>query len=313
MKLLSNGIEFVYSKKHLLTVFLLFFTLVACTQQPKQVKNSNTREVVKGNRALKSEAKKYGSIVALLMDGKSLCTGTYLGNGFIITALHCVASHKLTDTDKPVFTIKAPNEFRSTRESKMDEVEVFIAPSEREILVKGVKTSVDDVALLKFSGEFGKELEKLTPATVTTNEIKKGETGFYVGGYGFDQFDKSVAAIGLLNIGKADFKETAVLTGEELKTMTEEEIAELDSVTQTVTLSDYDEKSGFSAILKGDSGGPLFKLVDDKVVVYGIASMALFSEDEVATTGKAKNAKNLHSRVDYAGIREWIECITSAK
>ena len=80
---------------------------------------------------------------------------------------------------------------------------------------------------------------------------------------------------------------------------------------EIIITSTYKEGDKYSAVLPGDSGGPLFKLDNNDLVLFGVASSVGYDRFEVSIEGTATDAESKHSRTDTDSVREWIECILS--
>ncbi len=294
MNLLNKSKSLVSSQRLVLSLLTLTVLLTSCadnTQREIYSAPSNANKgIVNGSRIIKRNADKFASVLRLFIDGKGLCTGTYLGNGYVITAYHCVGlNHKLSGKDFPTIHLSSTAGLRTSRASKVEEIEVFVAPSEKDVIVGGHTVPMPDIVLLRFSGEFAKELEGVPAAKLGSKALAVDEKEIYIAGYGNDQFDQSVSAVGLLNLG----------------------IIKIVKVGEIIITSTYKEGDKYSAVLPGDSGGPLFKLDNNDLVLFGVASSVGYDRFEVSIEGTATDAESKHSRTDTDSVREWIECILS--
>jgi len=281
--------------KYFATLLILPLLLVSCSnQKPENAVNTeaalNKKGIVNGSRIIKRNADKFASVLRLQIDDHGLCSGTYLGNGYVLTAFHCVGlAHSLQDKDKPTIHLSSTAGLHTSRASKVEELEVFVAPSDTSITVGRTKVPMPDIVLLQFKGEFAKELEGIPKAKIGKKALLLDDNETYIAGYGHDQFDRFVSAVGLLNFG----------------------LVKLNNIDDLIVTSSYKEGDKYSAVLPGDSGGPLFKFDKDGLVVYGVASSVGYDRFEVSIEGTASGAESKHSRTDTESVSEWIECIIS--
>lgn len=284
----------VKAKAFAMALIALTILLTSCANQSNEATQSfslSGKGIVNGTRIIKRNADKFASILRLSIDGKGLCTGTYLGNGYVLTAYHCVGlNHKLDSKDKPTIHLSSTAGLKTSRASKIEELEVFVPPTDKKVQVGGgIKIPLPDLVVLKFLGEFEKELEGTPAAKIGKDALKLEDKEVLIAGYGNDQFDRAVSAVGLLNFGSV----------------------KLETIDELLLKSVYKEGEKFSAILPGDSGGPLFKFDNQDLVVYGVASSVGYDRFEVAIEGTATEARFKHSRTDTESVREWIDCILS--
>ncbi len=294
----------------LIAATALTLMLTGCGTEITSNVSSQERLIVNGKRVLRKDFSQFSPVVGLLMDsGKSFCTATHLGNGYFLSATHCVAqTHKLDKNDKPTFRVSALNRIRSSRASEPDEVEFSFGPDivKTTLLDPLPVTEKSDVLIIQFKGEFAKELKNIPVAAVAEEELLESDESFRKGfgfrqittdrkftiaGYGLDQFDTEVASIAHLNTAKVNVVH----------------------ITKSEFLSSYNNKEEGGAIWEGDSGGPLFEFVKDKMIVYGVASGFQYDEDELKISGDLKTGTNKHARIDKKNVREWIASTLAKK
>lgn len=235
--------------------------------------NASSRGILNGRAVTDSQLESFGAILALQMDGHGLCTSVHLGEGYILTAYHCLHGSgskpalKIYSKETSTLFVVGTNYQIELPESE------FLMPVGEDLLPQ------PDLSLIVLSGEAKQAVSKLRRAQLPTRALSVGEKDVYIAGFGLDSMQEDGA--GRLNYGSAN---VAKLGG-------------------PVYVLSWAEKTTSAAGLPGDSGGPLLKLENGRLVVYGIASILAMNEE--MTQGG-----NLYVRLDTKPVQNWLNRLT---
>lgn len=259
-----------------LSGLLVLVALFGCGQTNQAVNPNNEGGsvvgILNGRPVSDSQLDTFGAILALQMDGKALCSSVHLGEGYILTAYHCMHG----TSSKPQLKVFSREENTLAEVGTNYDMSVPPADSFMTIGEDEHKVPQPDLTMIVLKGAAKTAISKWRKAYLPSSSLSKGAKGAYIAGYGRDSMEKN-PGVGKLNYGSANVSKVSDLFYE---------------------LS-WSDDSNFSAGLPGDSGGPLFKIQSGKLVVYGIAS--ILGMNKAHTKGG-----NLYSRLDGDTASNWL-------
>ncbi len=254
--------------KSILTA-LIFMQLFSCAPSKNELKyERNDTEFIIGGQDLGQNALYNRSIVLILnqslIGSASVCTGTFITPTVIITAAHCVSD------DKNDLLIRMGNSIFSEKNSILFFV---IAVKKHE----NYKKNEHDLALIQV--EENPQI-KVDPVPITREQHDLNQNNMTLLGYGVNQIEESAD----------EFQGAGTLRRIYVRTQQ----IEMQNLIFTI-----DQSQG-SGACHGDSGGPAFiTLANHTVVLAGVASGVLQSEDESECTNQSVYTK-------VSAYQEWI-------
>jgi secreted trypsin-like serine protease len=198
---------------------------------------------------------------------KSKCTGSILSENLILTAAHCVvpgSSRILVVFDRNLFEGSRPNRSRSVV------ADSFLRhPQFRQDRMAGEDTY--DLALIRFSGGLPSGYRKVELSSDFEKSLGS-KTEFLASGFGVSS--------GAFNTGSGILRWTVV------------------PFLQLHAKTEFQTSQSSSGVCSGDSGGPLFQMLDGRLVQVGVASRV--SNRSLFCGGFA-----VFTRIDI--YRSWLE------
>ena len=222
--------------------------------------------------------------------GSDLCSGTYLGNGKIITAAHCFLLNEypaekiqicFTDLSKKL-NLCLPD---STFAVSFPPVIEWGGKAPTRKSHKVIQIPRPDMALLQINPTEISKFEFLKPANIW-NGIQPLEKTTIVG-----QGCTNYASFGEAMIGQGTFRSGDVILSSQLET------------TEWSSVWTVDSKN--SGVCWGDSGGALLGFANGESYLSGIISGMRTKHDP--TTGAPAIVTSRYGRLDHPEIQKWLK------
>lgn len=263
----------------LLSLLIAALLLNSCSNSSVPTETSNVsgnRSVMNGREVKEDEYRLFGGVVALLIGGKALCTGVHLGKGYILTAHHCVAGDFQPNLDILSLSTKTVYKIGTSYTASMPRPEGYM-----EVGEEGSAQPQPDLALVKTTGKAAEAISKLPTVRLGSSTLAENAKSVYIAGFGRNMMSRDEQAddgAGKLRIGAASIAK----------------------VTDLFYLLQFKKGTTAAAGLPGDSGGPLLRVEDGKITVYGIAS--IFSSNKSFSQGG-----NYYVRLSQKPVIDWLD------
>lgn len=231
--------------KSILFIYTLIYTLYALNY------NVNTR-IINGNNVLQQNPY-WKNIVSLRVKGKHFCSGTYIGNKWVLTAAHCItesSSSMDTNSSYKVYT----NHYDLTKQTAYGIVKTIVHEQYSNA------TNQNDIALIRLDSEIADTSDILLP--INSEDLLPG-TQSWVAGWGTTDPNQII----LPNI----LQESSVPLIDKTQCLNSYSIFFGDNaITDNMLCAGY--MSGGTDSCQGDSGGPLIIKEGSKSKLIGIVS-----------------------------------------
>ena len=283
-----------------LTLALFLTLLVGCGSHNKHSENSvnpQNRTVLNGTKAGPEQGQFFGPVLRMVIGNKSSCSSSYLGNGYILTAYHCIGSTIAETGSKPDLAFSSPKNPGSSNNVSEEDYEVSYPPAEKWEVTKSGDTEhkiqQPDLAMIKLKPHVSTRFANVGTAIVAGFVMEPTLSKPYIAGYGRTNMPNMGENVsGILHYGRVFINGIDNLFYHLKTTSTE-----------------------YAAGLPGDSGGPLYESgVNGKVVVHGVAS-TLSVKKEISSGGAVPITKTVYSnryvKMETANVQRWLREMTS--
>jgi secreted trypsin-like serine protease len=255
-------------------LLLSIVTLLACSDRPADSSAIHGDGIVGGEKALDADIGR-NSTVILYKSGKAFCTGTLISERVVLTAGHCLKN--LTSS---------AIEVRLSKESAMSAGIVSVIHPEFKMAIYdqgrvGRSNNQNDVALLALDEALAGSVVAALPAGPLT-------LGHYedLKAFGAGRTDSRYQETGYMR--------TVSLQGDVLE--------------ESPLKISFDQRQG-QGLCYGDSGGPIFQIIEGRAVLVGVTSAA--DRWPVDGTGVGQNMCTYYGLATQVG--SYVEWISSAR